>query len=124
MMMSDVEPVTSSAPPTNEELIAINPMYKHLIANDPDAYYPWTSNLDEIAIEEEQIPIPCGYTAALYAMETATDQQMLDYQALLDTHGVHDGRRHQGLHQHAHELGWNTGQRSFRVRLEGGYTSM
>ena len=86
MIMSDVEPTTSSAPPTNEELRAINPICKHLIANDPDAYYPWTSNLDEIAIEEEQIPIPCGYTAALYAMETATDQQMLDYQALLDTH--------------------------------------
>ena len=85
-MMSDVDPIPSLATPTNEELIAINPMYKHLIANDPDAYYPWTSNLDEIAIEEEDIPIPCGYTAALYAMETATDQQMHDYQALLDTH--------------------------------------
>ena len=38
--MSDVETIPSSAKPTNEELIAINPMYKHLIANDPDAYYP------------------------------------------------------------------------------------
>lgn len=28
----------------------------------------------------------CGYTVALYAMTTSTDQQILDYQALLDTH--------------------------------------
>jgi hypothetical protein len=30
----------------------MNPMYQHLIDNDPDAYYPWTTNLEEIALEE------------------------------------------------------------------------
>ena len=58
-------------------------MYQHLIDNDPDAYYPWTNNLDEIAAEEEAIPIPCGFTTALYAMTATADD---DYFALLDTH--------------------------------------
>lgn len=56
MMLSNVDTDSSAAPPTNEELIKMNPMYKYLIANDPDTYYPWTSNLDD----EEEIPIPCG----------------------------------------------------------------
>ena len=62
MMLSDEDFVTSTipAPVSNAELVALNPMYQHLIDNDPDAYYPWTSNLDEIAAEEEVIPIPCG----------------------------------------------------------------
>ena len=37
-------------------------------------------------MEEEEILFPCGYTAALYAMTTSTDQQILDYRALLNTH--------------------------------------
>ena len=87
-MLSSEDFVTSAvpAPVSNEELVALNPMYQHLIDNDPDAYYPWTSNLDEIAAEEEEIPIPCGYTNALYAMTATTDEQLNDYYALLDTH--------------------------------------
>ena len=50
-------------------------MYQHLIDNDPDAYYPWANNLDGIAIEKEEIP-----------MTTSIDEQMNDYQALLDIH--------------------------------------
>ena len=85
--MSNEDPVTSTMPAiSNEDLVAMNPMYQHLINNDPDAYYPWTSNLDEIATEEEEIAIPCGFTSALYAMTATTDEQLNDYYALLDTH--------------------------------------
>ena len=45
---------------SNEELVASNPLYQHLIDNDPESYYPWTENLETIAEEEEEIPIPCG----------------------------------------------------------------
>jgi hypothetical protein len=87
MMMSNEDSVTSAMPTvSNEDLVAMNPMYQHLINNDPDAYYPWTSNLDEIATEEEEIAIPCGFTSALYAMTATTDEQLNDYYALLDTH--------------------------------------
>ena len=37
---------------SNEELVASNPLYQHLIDNDPDSYYPWTENLETIAEEE------------------------------------------------------------------------
>ena len=86
-MISNEDFVTSTLPTvSNEDLVAMNPMYQHLINNDPDAYYPWTSNLDEIATEEEEIAIPCGFTSALYAMTATTDEQLNDYYALLDTH--------------------------------------
>jgi hypothetical protein len=71
---------------SNEELVASNPLYQHLIDNDPDAYYPWTENLEQIAEEEEEIPMPCGYTYALYSMTTTPDQQLIDYKELLATH--------------------------------------
>ena len=119
-MLSNEDFVSSTipAPVSNEELVALNPMYQHLIDNDPDAYYPWTSNLDEIAAEEEEIPIPCGYTNALYAMTATTDEQLNDYYALLDAHhsgiccccshhGLHAYRGHQSVHQYAYELGWH-----------------
>ena len=64
---------------SNEELVASNPLYQHLIDNDPDASYPWTENLEQIAEEEEEIPIPCGYTYALYSMNTTPDKQFIDY---------------------------------------------
>ena len=71
---------------SNEDLVASNPLYQQLIDGDPEASYPWTSNLEEIAEEEESIPIPCGFTYALYIMSTTEDQQMIDYRELLDTH--------------------------------------
>jgi hypothetical protein len=71
---------------SNEELVASNPLYQHLIDNDPDASYPWTENLEQIAEEEEEIPIPCGYTYALYSMNITPDQQLIDYKDLLATH--------------------------------------
>jgi hypothetical protein len=86
MMLSNEDSIAS--PPTlisNEELVKINPMYQHLIDNNPDAYYPWTTNLEEIALEEQEINIPCGFTNALYAMTATSDEQMIDYCALLDT---------------------------------------
>jgi hypothetical protein len=39
---------------SNEELVASNPLYHHLIDNDPGASYPWTENLEQIAEEEER----------------------------------------------------------------------
>jgi len=36
-----------------------------------------TENLEQIA--EEEIPIPCGYTYALYSMNTTPDKQFIDY---------------------------------------------
>jgi len=71
---------------SNEELVASNPLYQHLIDNDPESYYPWTENLETIAEEEEEIPIPCAYTYALYSMTESMDQQLIDYKALLATH--------------------------------------
>ena len=71
---------------SNEELVASNPLYQHLIDNDPDASYPWTENLEQIAKEEEEIPVPCGYTYALYSMNTTPDQQLIDYKELLAKH--------------------------------------
>jgi hypothetical protein len=71
---------------SNEELVASNPFYHHLIDNDPDASYPWTENLEQIAEVEKEIPIPCGYTYALYSMNTTPDQQLIDYKELLATH--------------------------------------
>ena len=71
---------------SNEELVASNPLYQHLIDNDLDASYPWTENLEQIAEEEEEIPIPCGYTYALYSMTTTPEQQLIDYKELLATH--------------------------------------
>jgi hypothetical protein len=61
----------ASPPPhiSNDELVKINPMFQHLIANDPDAFYP--------------------------------------HQA------IHARRRLQGFHQHAHELGWYSRNRTF-----------
>ena len=71
---------------SNEELVASNPLYQHLIDNDPESYYPWTENLKTIAEEEEEIPIPCGYTLAIYSMTESMDQQLIDYKVLLATH--------------------------------------
>lgn len=82
------EDSVASPPPliSNDDLVKINPMYQHLIDNDPDAYYPWISNLEEIGLEEEDVIIPCGFTNALYAMTATTEEQITDYHALLDTH--------------------------------------
>ena len=55
---------------SNEDLVASNPLYQILIDGDPDASYPWTSNLEDIAVEEEEIQIPCGFTYALYIMSS------------------------------------------------------
>jgi len=53
MMLSNEDSVASPEPLiSNADLVKINPMYQHLIDNDPDAYYPWTTNLEEIALEE------------------------------------------------------------------------
>ena len=104
---------------SNEELVASNPLYQHLIDNDPESYYPWTENLETIAEEEEQIPIPCGYTYALYSMTESMDQQLIDYKALLATHITpefaaavpHVGGRGKSLYQHAYELERDTRKR-------------
>jgi hypothetical protein len=41
MMLSNEDSVASPTPLySNDELVKINPMYQHLIDNDPDAYYP------------------------------------------------------------------------------------
>jgi hypothetical protein len=54
MMLSNEDSVASPQPLiSNEELVKINPLYQHLIDNDPDAYYLWTTNLEEIALEEQ-----------------------------------------------------------------------
>ena len=71
---------------SNEDLVASNPLYQILIDGDPDASYPWTSNLEDIAVEEDEIPIPCGFTYALYIMSSTEDQQLLEYRTLLETH--------------------------------------
>jgi hypothetical protein len=87
MMLSTEDSVASTQPLiSNDELVKMNPMYQHLIDNDPDAYYPWTTNLEEIASEEQEISIPCGFTNAVYAMTGTSDEQMIDYCTLLDTH--------------------------------------
>ena len=86
MMLSTEDSVAS--PPSlisNEELVKINPLYQHLIDNEPDAYYPWTTNLEEIALGEQEISIPCGFTSALYALSATTDDQLADYCSLLDS---------------------------------------
>ena len=70
---------------SNEDLVASNPLYQILIDGDPDASYPWTNNLEDIAVEEEEIPIPCGFTYALHIMLSTEDQQLLEYQTLLET---------------------------------------
>jgi hypothetical protein len=67
-------------------LVAPNPLYQILIDGDPDASYPWTNNWEDIAVEEEEIPIPCGFTYALHIMLSTEDQQLLEYQTLLETH--------------------------------------
>ena len=54
-MLSEEDFVTSPIQHVSiENLVALNPMYQHLIDNDPDAYYPWANNLDGIAIEKEE----------------------------------------------------------------------
>ena len=71
---------------SNADLVKSNPLYQRLIDTDPTATYPWPDNLEEIAEEEENIPIPCGFSYALHIMETTAEQQLADYKALLQTH--------------------------------------
>ena len=71
---------------SNEELLELNPLYQRLIDGDPDAYYPWIENLEEIAEEEAAIPIPSGYSYALYTMQTEKSQLLAEYKELLKTH--------------------------------------
>ena len=56
---------------SNDDLIQLNPLYQKLIDHDPDASYPWTENLEEIAVEEEDIPIPSGTTRNGHRQSTA-----------------------------------------------------
>jgi len=71
---------------SNSDLVKQNPLYQRLIDNDPAATYPWPDNLEEIAAEEEEIPIPCGYSYALHIMETSIEQQIAEFKELLRTH--------------------------------------
>ncbi len=42
--------------------------------------------MEDIAVEEEEILIPCGFTYALHIMSSTEDQQLLEYRTLLETH--------------------------------------
>ena len=59
-----------------EDLIQINPQYDDLRAVDPLAEYPWSGGLDPIAPEEEDIPVPCGFTEVLRIMAMSESEQM------------------------------------------------
>ena len=69
-----------------EELIKINPQYGDLRAVDPLADYPWTEGLDPIAPEEEDIPVPCAFTAVLAMMAMTEAEQMETFYNLMETH--------------------------------------
>ena len=65
----------------SEELIKINPQYGDLRAD-----YPWTEGLDPIAPEEEDIPVPCAFTAVLAMMAMTEAEQMETFYNLMETH--------------------------------------
>jgi len=53
---------------------------------DPLAEYPFIGGLDSIAPEEEEIPVPCGFTEVL-AIMALTEQDQLDlFHSLFETH--------------------------------------
>ena len=81
-------------------------------------------------MEEEEIFISCGYTFTLYAMTASTDQQILDYEALLDTHvsaefaaavPIMEFMMEEGIEVLINlHMNWDE---ILRVGFEGGYTS-
>ena len=75
-----------------------------------------TENLEQIA--EEEIPIPCGYTYALYSINTTPDQQFIDYKELLATHitpvPIMEFMLEEGVKVFTNmQLGWNTRRPTF-----------
>ncbi len=69
-----------------EDLIKINPQYGDLHAVDPLAEYPWSGGLDPIAPEEEDIPVPCGFTEVLRIMAMSESEQMDTFHSLIESH--------------------------------------
>ena len=133
MMMPDVEPIPSSAIPTNEELIAkiqctntSLPMIQMLITRRQ-------ATLTKLQLRKKKYPshvvIPLRYmpcrqllTKNTRLSSSAQHSYICWIRCCRSHHEVHDGRGHQGIHQYAYELGRYSRHRSFWVRLIGGYT--